>query len=524
MSIRLKLTIVYTSLLVGSIILIGISIFQLQKNQTIFLLKGEITQTSIGIMNALTNPRQNMIPPERIESSQSGSSDSTPDDGSPSFPDYSGIQASPANTEGYPPSNPEDQSQFQPGPFKDRSPEIFDQMLQSETDKVFDIVNILDLEENFIYNPIQRNIQSIPITEESRAVLNQTIKPVWQPTYVDNTPYLVEISPILENDEIVGYLQVARTLTTVNDYLKSLVTIMLGFGIGAVIISIFMGWFISGLTLKTIDRITQTAGEIGEEQDFSKRVNYSGPKDEIGRLVETFNSMLEKLQAAYERMKYSLNQQRNFVADVSHELRTPLTTIRGNLALLDSPKSINETDRKEIISDMIEETDRLTKLVNELLILARADLEEKLYLKPLLVRPVVEEAVRQLSVLDPAREIRISIPDNLQILSERTKLKQLFIIFLDNALKHSKGNIEIEAETDVSNVVISIIDHGEGIPKEEINRIFERFYQSGQSRYRTGNGLGLPIAVSLAKSLNGTIDVMSIPDVKTAFRIHLKLA
>ena len=202
-------------------------------------------------------------------------------------------------------------------------------MLQSETDKVFDIVNILDLEENFIYNPIQRNIQSIPITEESRAVLNQTIKPVWQPTYVDNTPYLVEISPILENDEIVGYLQVARTLTTVNDYLKSLVTIMLGFGIGAVIISIFMGWFISGLTLKTIDRITQTAGEIGEEQDFSKRVNYSGPKDEIGRLVETFNSMLEKLQAAYERMKYSLNQQRNFVADVSHELRTPLTTIAG---------------------------------------------------------------------------------------------------------------------------------------------------------------------------------------------------
>ncbi len=397
-------------------------------------------------------------------------------------------------------------------------------MLQSETDQVFDVVNILDLEENFIYNPIQRNIQPIPISEESRTALKQTIKPVWQPTYVGNIPYLVEISPILENDEIVGYLQVARTLTTVNDYLKSLVTIMVQFGIGALIISMVMGWFISGLTLKSIDRITQTASEIGEEQDFSKRVSYSGPKDEIGRLVETFNSMLEKLQAAYERMKYSLNQQRNFVADVSHELRTPLTTIRGNLALLDSPKAIDEADRKEIIHDMIEETDRLTKLVNELLILARADLEEKLYLRPLLVRPVIEEAVRQLSVLDPSREIRISVPDNLQILSERTKLKQLIIIFLDNALKHSKGNIEIETETDDSNVVISIIDHGEGIPKEEINRIFERFYRSGQSSYQTGQGLGLPIAVSLAKSLNGTVDVMSIPDVKTAFRIHLKLA
>ena len=138
-----------------------------------------------------------------------------------------------------------------------------------------------------------------------------------------------------------------------------------------------------GITLHPIQRLTQTARTIGDERDFTRRVTYTGPQDEVGQLATTFNSMLARLQDAYQQVAHSLEMQRDFVADVSHELRTPLTTLRGNLGLLRREPPIPAEEQADILTDMMDESDRLIRLVNDLLVLARADAGRSLAKEPL---------------------------------------------------------------------------------------------------------------------------------------------
>ena len=126
------------------------------------------------------------------------------------------------------------------------------------------------------------------------------------------------------------------------------------------------GWFLAGTTLKPVTEMTQTAQAIGQARDFSARVQYDGPEDEIGHLATTFNEMLSQLEEGYHQVTHALQVQRDFVADVSHELRTPLTTIRGNLDLLKRNPPVPQTERLDILDDLTSERERLSRLVNEL--------------------------------------------------------------------------------------------------------------------------------------------------------------
>jgi signal transduction histidine kinase len=148
---------------------------------------------------------------------------------------------------------------------------------------------------------------------------------------------------------------------------------------------------LAGAALRPIQHITETAQAIGAERDFGRRVEYAGPRDEVNWLARTFNAMLGELQGAYRQMEDSLQAQRRFAADASHELRTPLTTIRGNLGLLQREPPIAPEDRVAAINDMVDETERLMRLVNSLLLLARADAHQ-----PLRARGSVRAAVEML--------------------------------------------------------------------------------------------------------------------------------
>ena len=134
--------------------------------------------------------------------------------------------------------------------------------------------------------------------------------------------------------EVAYIVQAARPLTERDRTLQSLATTLVVASSLITLIAFGIGWLFSGITLRPIQRITQTAQTIGDERDFTRRVDYTGPPDEVGQLASTFNSMLSRLQDAFQKVEHSLQMQRNFVADVSHELRTPLTTLRGNLGLL----------------------------------------------------------------------------------------------------------------------------------------------------------------------------------------------
>ena len=263
------------------------------------------------------------------------------------------------------------------------------------------------------------------------------------------------------------------------------------------------------MTLRPIHRITQTAQQIGEERDFTRRVAYTGPQDEAGQLSNTFNQMLTRLQDAYQKMEHALHMQRDFVADVSHELRTPLTTLRGNIGLLQRNPPAPPEEQSDILADMLDESDRLIRLVNDLLLLARADAGRNLVKEPLEIQPVIEETVRQVRLLDPHRQITLDIPTDLLILGDRDAFKQVTLILLDNALKHSTSAIEVRAELNASQIEIHVQDHGEGVSPEILSHIFDRFYRSDNSITIPGFGLGSPIAKALVESIGGEITISS---------------
>ena len=181
----------------------------------------------------------------------------------------------------------------------------------------------------------------------------------------------------LSTSNEAGVPLIVQVAVSLADRDQSLVTLgnLLIVGSSLVVIAAFgIGWALAGLTLRPISRLRQTAQAIGAERDFGRRVDYTGgPNDEIGQLAATFNDMLTELQAAYLHVEETLQAHRRFVADASHELRTPLTTLRGNIELLQREPPISGEDRTDVLADMVDETERLMRLVHELLVLARAD-------------------------------------------------------------------------------------------------------------------------------------------------------
>ena len=397
--------------------------------------------------------------------------------------------------------------------------EQLEQISVGRPDILFEIINILDTDGNLLFSPIQRNSQALDLGIDLSSEEGQDI--VWKEVEVNDYPFLALMRPVKLFNKVVCYVQVAKPLRSIRAYLSSLSSTLIWISLTEIVLSTLVVWFVLGVTLSRVQRMTETADSIREEQDFSKRVIYSGPEDEIGKLARSFNEMLENIQESYTKLKDSLQQQRNFVADVSHELRTPLTTINGNLSLLRSGKVATEDDRTEILQDMSDETTRLMKLVNELLDLARADIADGNLTPELFkLRDLTEECRRQMAVVYPERTFDFTVPEEIELTTDRTKLKQLLIILLDNACKHSDREVILEAQNLEDTHEIRVINYGEGIAPEDLPTIFDRF-KKGQSS-RSGLGLGLAIAQALTTSLGGTISAASIPNEQTTFTVRIK--
>jgi signal transduction histidine kinase len=306
-------------------------------------------------------------------------------------------------------------------------------------------------------------------------------------------------------------VQIARALTDQEQSLRTLRGLLVGGSIIVTVVAFGAGWLLAGTALRPIDRITQTAATIGDERDFGRRVHHSGPVDEIGRLATTINAMLEELQSAYRQVEQALLAQRRFVADASHELRTPLTTVRGNLGLLQRDPPISEDDRVAVLDDMAGETDRLIRLVNDLLVLARADAGRALPSEPIALRPIIEESCRTARMLEPGRDIEYQELPEVTVDGNRDAIKQILLILLDNAIKFTPrdASISIVVEPSGEQVALHIRDTGPGIEPAILPHIFERFVRGTASRTGSGAGLGLAIARTLAEMQHGRLTVES---------------
>ena len=294
------------------------------------------------------------------------------------------------------------------------------------------------------------------------------------------------------------------------------------FGIGlpiAIVLVLFIGYLVAARALRPVDSMAKRAAEITAEH-LHERLVIANPDNELGQLGSAFNATLGRLENSFEQL-------RRFTADASHELRTPLTAIRsvGEVAL---QKSGDNKYYRDIIGSMLEEANRLTKLVDSLLTMSRADAGRiSMHFAPVSLLELAEESANLLEVLaeEKGQSIRVEGSDTLQVNVNRTILRQALVNLIDNAVKFSpeKGLIEIRVLEDTSSAIVEVHDNGPGILPEHRTRIFERFYRVDKARARQegGTGLGLSIVEWAVKSHRGTVEADCQDNSGSIFRIRL---
>ena len=228
-----------------------------------------------------------------------------------------------------------------------------------------------------------------------------------------------------------------------------------------------------------------------------------------GRLSRSYDVLIRRRDESSRQLEAALQAQRRFVADASHELRTPLTTIRGNAGLLAFGPGVSDEVRAAASRDIASESERMNRLVEQLLTLAKADAGQRLELAPLDLRPLVEEVVRQAQAVHPDRRVREDATRDVPVQGDQDALVQLLWILVDNAVKFTtpNGSIAITLGLDGGRAVLSVADDGSGIPPADLDRVFDRFYQADASRSSKGAGLGLAIARWIVEQHGGTIGV-----------------
>ncbi|GAB2676409.1 sensor histidine kinase [Paenibacillus thermoaerophilus] len=356
--------------------------------------------------------------------------------------------------------------------------------------------------------------------------------------------------PMRIEGQFFGLLQATSSMESI-DRLLDQVLLLLGVGAAlTIVLAASFGWFLARKALSPIDSIITAANRIEAGQDLQTRIEYKGPQDEIGRLVLTINGMLERIQHAYTELDEAYRAQRRFVSDASHELRTPLTTIRGNVDLLEkmwkktrenmqllTESGEGDPDDKraqvemslEAMRDIAAESERMSRLVNDMLSLARADVGIRLEKEPVELKPMVEEVVRRAAMLPRKAEWipgDLSPLEGLRVIGSRDHLQQLLFIFIENAFKYTpSGWVRLDVQREGNQIGFRIEDTGIGMDKDEVPHIFERFYRADPSRGKTsGTGLGLSIAKWIIDEHGGSVEVFTRLDEGTAFVIWLPLA
>ena len=328
--------------------------------------------------------------------------------------------------------------------------------------------------------------------------------------------------PIVEGGRVVAVVQVARSEQGVEAALDRLLLLM-GLAVPlTLLLAVAGGYFLASRALGPIDRITRTAGRIGAE-DLSRRLGPSASPDEVGRLAATFDGMLDRLEDAFQR-------QRRFTADASHELRTPLALLTGRAEVaLDRPRT--PAEYRQVLEGVRDDAARMAQLLGELLTLARADQgREALAWEPVALAELVADTLDALAPLAEERGVALAAGTlaPCTILGDQTRLTQLLVNLIDNALKYTPagGRVTVGLARDGDAATIAVADTGIGIAPEHLPHLFERFYRVDAARARAagGAGLGLAIADWIARAHGGQIAVTSAVGGGSVFSVRLPLA
>lgn len=340
----------------------------------------------------------------------------------------------------------------------------------------------------------------------------------------------------------VHIIQTARSEQDIEQSLANLRLLLLQGGALVLLFALIGGWFITWSVLARVRGITKTAHTISTSRNFSQRVPDRSQfgRDELAVLAITFNEMLANLEELYRH-------QQRFVADASHELRAPITSIRCNLDLLAKAPDLPPEESQAALHDAQIEADRMGRLINDLLTLARADasLQNEMSLfngykkyvneeQTIDLDSLLLEVFRQYRPLDdeqgqpPKARLSLQSITPAQVYGNPDQLKQVLVALVDNALKYTPGDgsVSLSLTIDGKQAIVKVSDTGIGIAQDDLPYIFERFYRTdpARSREHSGSGLGLAIVQSIVQQHHGNIEVDSTPGKGSVFTLRLPVA
>lgn len=322
----------------------------------------------------------------------------------------------------------------------------------------------------------------------------------------------------------IGAVIVGERLNTMQETLRSLRQVLMVASALGLLLALAGGWIMAGRALRPVDQVTAAAARIaagdGTAASLTARLPVPPADDELARLSSTFNAMLDRLQASF-------HAQERFVADASHELRTPLTAIRGNVDVLSrqtrsGARMLMSGDLTPALDDIRVESDRMRRLLDDLLLLARSDAGEGSSPLPMKqtadvrLDAIAGDAVRSAASLTHGQIVELEAPRPVLLNGDSDRLHQLIVILLDNAIRHTPpgGHVRVAVASGSDGMArVAVRDDGEGIASEHIPHLFERFYRADGARGRAsgGTGLGLAIGRAICRAHGGDIDVRSSP-------------
>lgn len=358
---------------------------------------------------------------------------------------------------------------------------------------------------------------------KSKLLQKEQEKPVIQ-TIDDKTGFLI-IHPVVSKQtrERIGYIQAFYELSSFYEIKSHLLTTLIILELIALVVSSILGFILSSYFLKPLKVLRDTMDTIRKDPQSNIHMPDIHSNDELADIAEIFNEMMD-------RMRRYIEQQEQFVEDVSHELRTPVAIIEGHLSLLNRWGKQDPEVLDESLEASLQEIVRMKSLVQEMLDLSRAEQVDIQYSNSTSnAKQVVYQVYNNFKILYP--DFVITLDDDLfsdvTIGIYRNHFEQLLIIILDNAVKYStkRKEVHISISKTFNEFEIAIQDFGEGIPKEDLDKIFDRFYRVDKARARNkgGNGLGLSIAKKLVENYGGRIDAESVVHQGTIFRIFLPI-
>lgn len=384
------------------------------------------------------------------------------------------------------------------------------------------------------------NLKNVKLPISLQALRNASNGSIsYETTYsFGNAPLRIITYPVRVNNQVAQIIQVASSLEEVEDTLNTLLIILMITVPSILMTASLGGLFLANKALKPVDRVTQTARMI-TSKNLNQRIQTLKVKDEISRLVDTFNEMISRLDHSFRQIK-------QFTADASHELKTPLTILKGEVEVTLRKKRMPH-EYEQILVSNLEEINRMSKIVEDLLLLSKADIGEiRLNREKIPLNRFLQGLTEQMKILAQPKKIRIEISNHqeeIYVFGDPLRMRELFINLIENGIKYTEegGSVLITLTKEAAPPVLPlgpadrrplyfakviVADTGMGIAEDDQEKIFNRFFRvdKARSREQGGSGLGLSICKWIVEAHQGNITVKSEPGKGSSFIVKLPLS